>query len=167
MHLPMIEGHVDVARPASGSNIGRVRQCNSKEPMIDRELPENDSQLTVIYNYSPYTVQNLVHTKPVNLLFCKWKKPHAVAYSNLFFQIALLFMVVEAKNEDFRTKTRVLKSLKVNCFQRAVSWHVGLGSGLFDIMYRILQEVLQPHFKFWIFVINREIGIIVQNSHML
>jgi hypothetical protein len=30
-----------------------------------------------------------------------------------------------------------------------------------------LQKVLQPHFKFWIFVINREIGIIVQNSHML
>jgi hypothetical protein len=34
-------------------------------------------------------------------------------------------------------------------------------------MYSTLQEVLQPRFKFWIFVINREIGIIVQNSHML
>jgi hypothetical protein len=34
-------------------------------------------------------------------------------------------------------------------------------------LYSTFQKVWQPHFKFWIFVINREIGIIVQNSHML
>jgi hypothetical protein len=33
--------------------------------------------------------------------------------------------------------------------------------------YSTLQEVLQLHFKFWIFVINKEIGIIVQNLDML